>query len=274
MDISVMIFPFYPMLSSGEKSVEEFLGDLHDAGVTGLETMLCWETSDPKNWRKLTDLAKEMGMRQTAFDIGLNLVAPTPELRREVLDAAKRHIAFCREQLDCDIAMIYNSKPLEGMELEDAFKVYADVLSEVADIAAPYGITACIEDFDPVPDFVCSADSCLKVLSRAPKAGLAFDTGNFLVADDDPVEVFPRLKHLIRHVHVKEKRLLPAGSNGQKSLGGKLYENAEFGKGSARIAECVELLKGIGYDGALSIEAFGGFAEVLADARYLANCLK
>ena len=273
MDISVMIFPFYQMLTSGEMTVDKFLKELADAGVTGLETMLCWETTDPKNWRRLRDLAVDMGMRQTAFDIGLNLVAPTPELRKQTLEDAKRHIAFCREQLNCDIAMIYSSKPADGLPLEESFKIYGDVLSEVSDIAAPYGITACIEDFDPLPSFVCSADSCIKVLSRAPKAGLAFDTGNFLIADDDPVEVFPRLKHLIRHVHVKEKRLLPDDAKGQTSLAGKKYENAEFGKGAARIAECVELLKGIGYNCALSIEAFGGFNEALADARFLAHCL-
>ena len=273
MQISVMIFPFYQMLSSGEMSVEKFLDELGKAGVTGLETMLSWETRDPVNWRKLIDLSRDLGMKQTAYDIGLNLVCPTAEIRRQTLDDAKRHIAFCREQLDCDIAMIYSSKPAEGMDVEEAFKIYGDVLAEVSDIAEPYGITACIEDFDPVPNFVCSADSCLKVLQRAPKAGLAFDTGNFLIADDDPVEIFPRLKHLIRHVHVKEKRLLPSGAKGQASLARKMYENTEFGKGNAHIAECVELLKCIGFTGALSIEAFGGFEEALADARFLKNLL-
>ena len=273
MDISVMVFPFHQMISSGEMSVEKFLDELSKAGVTGLETMLSWETSDPVNWRKLIDLSANLGMKQTAYDIGLNLVCPTAEARRQTLDNAKRHIAFCRETLNCDIAMIYSSKPAEGMDIEEAIKIFGDVLAEVSNIAEPYGITACIEDFDPVPNFVCSAESCLKVLSRAPKAGLAFDTGNFLIADDDPVEIFPRLKHLIRHIHVKEKRLLPDGVNGQASLAGKMFENTEFGKGNARIPEIVELLKGIGLTGALSIEAFGGFEEALADARFLTRCL-
>ena len=273
MDISVMVFPFHQMISSGEMSVEKFLDELSKAGVTGLETMLSWETSDPVNWRKLIDLSANLGMKQTAYDIGLNLVCPTAEARRQTLDNAKRHIAFCRETLNCDIAMIYSSKPAEGMDIEEAIKIFGDVLAEVSNIAEPYGITACIEDFDPVPNFVCSAESCLKVLSRAPKAGLAFDTGNFLIADDDPVEIFPRLKHLIRHIHVKEKRLLPDGVKGQASLAGKMFENTEFGKGNARIAEIVELLKGIGFTGALSIEAFGGFEEALADARFLTRCL-
>ena len=273
MDISVMVFPFHQMISSGKMSVEKFLEELAKAGVTGLETMLSWETSDPTNWLKLRDMARDLGMKQTAYDIGLNLVCQTADIKKKTLENAKKHIAFCREQLDCDIAMIYSSKPSEGMDKEEAIKIFGDVLAEVSEIAEPYGITACIEDFDPVPDFVCSADSCLKVLSRAPKAGLAFDTGNFLIADDDPVEIFPRLKHLIRHIHAKEKRLLSDGVKGQASLAGKMFENTEFGKGNARIAEVVELLKGIGYNGALSIEAFGGFDEVLADARFLSRCL-
>ena len=273
MYISLMVFPFHQMISSGQMSVEKYLDELAKAGVTGLETMLGWESKDPANWRKLRDMARDLGMRQTAYDIGLNLVCPTAEIRKQTLEDAKRHIAFCREQLDCDIAMIYSSRPQEGMDKEEAVKIFGDVLAEVSDSAEPYGITACIEDFDPVPDFVCSADSCLKVLSRAPKAGLAFDTGNFLIADDDPVEIFPRLKHLIRHIHVKEKRLLPDGVKGQASLAGKMFENVEFGKGNARIAEVVELLKGIGFKGALSIEAFGGFDEAIADARFLSRCL-
>ena len=53
--------------------------------------------------------------------------------------------------------------------------------------------------------FVCSADTCLEALSYAPKAGLAFDTGNFLFAGDDTMTQYEHFRSKIGHVHLKDR---------------------------------------------------------------------
>lgn len=265
-----MTFPFHGMISQGTITPEQFIQDIRIAGATGIETMWGWEDKDPVNWKKLIDAAKAAGLKQACYDIGLNLVYTTQEEKNNLLAKCRERLAFARNVLDCSTVLIYSSKPAPDMPIPEAVKIFGDMLNEASIIAAEYGITVTLEDFDPLPAFVCSAKSCMDVLARAPKAGLTFDTGNFLIADDNPVEIFPLVKERIAHVHVKEKACVqPDDKPAQTSLKGLKYRGAFLGKGSAQIAECTALLKESGYKGWLSVETGASLPEAINGIKFL-----
>ncbi len=274
MKISVMTFPFHNLFAADDKNIADFLQKIQAAGATGIETMFGWETKAPASWKYLCDTAKSLGIHQACYDIGINLIYSNQEEYSDISARAKTQIAFCRETLDCGVAMFYNSKPAEGMPYPEGRKIFGEMMNELSEYAASFNVKICTEDFDPRPDFVCSADTCLEALSYAPKAGLAFDTGNFLIADDNPKDIYPRVKDRIFHVHVKEKKEVApdAVEKPQKSLAGKCYVAAPFGEGNANIADCVAFLKADGYTGWLSVESFLGPDDAIRGTAFLAKC--
>lgn len=275
MKISVMTFPFHGLFAADDKNIADFLQKIQAAGATGIETMFGWETKAPESWKALCRIAKQLGLSQACYDIGINLIYNSSDEYSDISSRAKAQIAFCRETLNCGTAMFYNSKPAEGMPYREGRKIFGEMMNELAEYAASFEVKICTEDFDPRPDFICSAESCLEALSYAPQAGLAFDTGNFLIADDNPKDIFPLVKDRVMHVHVKEKRLVPPDTEGklQKSLAGKCYLPAPYGEGNACIAECVALLKENHYKGWLSVESFLGAEDAIRGTAFLKRLL-
>ena len=275
MNISVMTFPFHRMFMEDNRSIAPFLEGIRAAGATGIETMFGFETKSPEAWNSLCHCAKQLGMTQACYDIGINLIYTNRDEYSDISSRAKTQIAFCRETLNCGTAMFYSSRPAEGMQPSEGRKIFGEMLNELSEYAASFDVKVCIEDFDPVPAFVCSADTCMDVLSYAPRAGLAFDTGNFLIADDNPKDIFPKVKDRITHVHVKEKKLVgpDAVAKPQRSLAGKCYTSAPFGEGNANIADCVALMKENKYNGWLSVESFLGQDDAIRGVAFLKNLL-
>jgi len=67
------------------------------------------------------------------------------------------------------------------------------------------------------------------------------------IADDTPVQAFPRLKELIRHVHIKD--FVP-GDPGS----GRRWVGTAIGSGQAMVRESLALVKGMEYKGWVSLE--------------------
>lgn len=272
MNISVMTFPFHGMFDNGSLSPESFIEQIAAAGATGIETMYGWENKSPKLWKRLIDAAHANGLAQACYDIGVNLVATTQEERDNALAKCAERLLFAHDTLGCKTALIYSSHPAPGMSIPEARAIFGDMLAKVSRIAKPLGITVTLEDFDPLPDFVCSAAACMEVLARAPRAGLTFDTGNFLVADDLPYEILADVIDRVVHVHVKEKkRVPPCVEHAQMSLRGVGYCNASIGDGSAQIGLCADTLLKHGYTGWFSVETIGGtLKQTLDGLKFLA----
>ncbi|MFC5649691.1 sugar phosphate isomerase/epimerase family protein [Paenibacillus solisilvae] len=76
-------------------------------------------------------------------------------------------------------------------------------LKEAAFYAEKRGIMLCLENHGR---FAASADQVLGIIRdvNSPALGSAFDTGNFLSVDDDPVQACDKLIRYIPHVHFKD----------------------------------------------------------------------
>ncbi len=256
MHLSVMLFPFHGAISKGRCQPEELVKTLHAAGATGLEPMYGWNEKDPENWRRLCLAATELGLSFTCYDIKANLVGDGAASRQQAIDTCKQQIDYAAQVLHCPTVLVYGSNVAPGMSIDDGRHLFAEQLALVAEYAKPAGITVTIEDFDPFPHFVASAQSCRHVLDLAgPDVCLTFDTGNFLNGGDQPAEIFPLVQDRIRHVHVKDKtRRVPDSLPSNTGVNGVQYKGCLIGDGAAQIGLCVELLQSSGYQKWLSIE--------------------
>jgi D-psicose/D-tagatose/L-ribulose 3-epimerase len=127
----------------------------------------------------------------------------------------------------------------------------ADVHRAAAEYAAQFGITLAVE---PLNRFECymlnSARQAAELVRKvgAPNYGYLYDTFHFNIEEDSIVSVIPETIAEIAHVHISENnRGVP-------------------GAGHIDFASVFKTLKAAGYDGWMTIEAFGAALPDLAAA--------
>jgi D-psicose/D-tagatose/L-ribulose 3-epimerase len=127
----------------------------------------------------------------------------------------------------------------------------AEVHGQAADVAAAAGLSLAIE---PLNRFECY---CLNTMADTkayvervdrPNVGALYDTVHANIEETDPVGVIAASADVIRHVHVSEN------------------DRGVPGKGHVPWRATFAALRAIGYDGWLTIEAFGTALPALAAA--------
>lgn len=263
MKLSIMLFPFHGGIVNGDLTpgglVEQFSG----AGITALEPMLSNLDAEPK-WAELLEAAKQAGMQFSCLDVGVNFIGESAADREAAMETVKRGLNFCAE-LNCPVALLPGTRPAPGMSNEDGRKIYAEGLAKAAELARPLGITTCIEDFGVYPAFACHSKDVLEVVTLAgPETKVTWDNGNFILADEMPMDALPPLWDRTCHVHIKDFKLDETGQAGLKTPSGKAYKGIRMGDGDCQITECVTELKRRNYDGWISLEV--GIAPPVDDA--------
>jgi sugar phosphate isomerase/epimerase len=263
MKLSVMLFPFHGQIVNGEMTpgglVEAFAG----AGISALEPMLSNLDAEPK-WAELLRLAKEAGMQFSCLDVGVNFIGESDADRVTAMETVKRGLDFCAE-IACPVALLPGTRPAPGMSNEDGRKIYAEGLAKSAELAKPLGIITCIEDFGVYPAFACHSRDVLEVVTLAgPETMVTWDNGNFILADEMPMDALPPLWERTCHVHIKDFLLDETGQAGLKTPSGKAYKGIPIGAGDCQVRESVAELKRLNFEGWISLEV--GQAPPVPDA--------
>ena len=145
---------------------------------------------------------------------------------------------------------------------EAGYRKFAEQLAVMCELAAQYGITVTLEDFDDSSSPCCDTAGLERLLTAVPGLRFTFDTGNFAYVLEDPAHAYARLKPYIAHVHLKDRsrdvsRSNADGSNAKADLSGMEMYPAECGGGYVGMEELVRQLLADGYAGDFSVEHFG-----------------
>jgi sugar phosphate isomerase/epimerase len=260
MKLSVMLFPFHSLLLDHSLSAGDMVRSLKKFGAHGLEPMLPGVTGDAPVWEELIATARDEGMEFTCTDIGANLIGEDDAAREASVDTVKRGVDVCVE-IGCPVALIPGTRHRPGMSPDEGRKIYSEMLARCAEATKGSGVVLTIEDFGVVPDLACSGRDCLTVIKGAgPEANIkmTFDNGNFLLADDVPVEAYALLRDDIVHVHIKD---FVIGGESLKSPTGVPHAGCLIGDGAGQVVECLDLLKQDKYKGWISLEANAADAQ-------------
>lgn len=133
-------------------------------------------------------------------------------------------------------------------------------LGELCGLAAGYGMTVTVEDFDDVTSPCCDTAGLELLLGQANGLRLTFDTGNFAHVTEDALTAYERLKPYISHVHLKDRSRDPARAfrcNEKADISGRLMYPCETGGGYIPAERLVKRLISDGYTGEFSVEHFG-----------------
>jgi sugar phosphate isomerase/epimerase len=135
--------------------------------------------------------------------------------------------------------------PLEpGQSWQHALELFVEMIKPVADHAEKEGVLLLVE---PEPGLLIeTADQFLEFMQHidSPAVGLNFDIGHAYCVGDDPATTIPRVAQYIRHFHLED------------IAASRVHQHLIPGEGAIDFAAAMQAIRGIGYDGWITIELY------------------
>ncbi|ARK10640.1 sugar phosphate isomerase/epimerase family protein [Fibrella sp. ES10-3-2-2] len=161
--------------------------------------------------------------------------------RRKNLDDARRFIDLAH-QLDCPFVRVFPDSLPTDQNRDDTLRLISDGLLELGTYAKGSSVTVLLESHGELT----RSNMLVQIMQAAehPNVGLIWDIVNMWAdASEAPAAVYQKLKPYIRHVHVKDVRI----------VAGK-HQYVQIGQGEAPLRAAIDALKAGSYDGYYSFE--------------------
>lgn len=246
----------------------DFVGTTKASGVELLSMFWNAETDIPL----VQEALRRNNLKLACFGACNNLSERDETKRRAQVQDIKTSVDMA-ELLGAKVVRIFSGDRSEGLTFEEAKVWIIEGLKEAAAYASEKGIKLCLENHG---HFAGKASQVNDIISEVGSDALrsTFDTGNFLLVDENPSEAVQQLLPLVDHVHLKDfKKVAPRGNEGKTytSLSGALYAGQAPGEGDVDLSFILSQLKGADYDGWLSVEYEGNEDQLSASARSIDN---
>ncbi|MGB7242033.1 MAG: sugar phosphate isomerase/epimerase [Sulfitobacter sp.] len=255
MKIGMCMFLWTTHVVSGHRGL---LADLKATGFDGVEIPIFEGT--PQDFAAIGKMLDALGLERTAVtaigDPAQHLISDDPTARA----AGVSHMKWA---LECSAALGADrlSGPLHSTlghfsgvgptALE--FERSVAVQREIGDAAARHGVTVCLEALNR---FECYLLNTMDGLSdhirdiNHPNIRAMYDTFHANIEETDPIGALTRNCDVVHHIHISEN------------------DRGVPGRGNIPWAETFCAIRDIGYDGWLTIEAFGrGLPDLAAATR-------
>lgn len=129
-------------------------------------------------------------------------------------------------------------------------------LKSITAYAQSRGIVLTIENYPALQTPFCSVDEVKTILEQVPDLKLTLDYGNFLVANDDPIQAYETLKSYIVNVHLKDWQFV-TDQTGIETADGKYLKSVIHGQGVMDFSTLFSKMHSDKYKGYFSFEYEG-----------------
>lgn len=228
-------------------------------GFDGVEIPV-FDTSDPAHYRALGAMLDDLGLERTAValipDEAHSPIVADARARAAALDHLKS-VADCCEALGAQVLVGPYFQPLGvftgSKPTEDELVRCAEVHRAFAPFARAAGVSLALEPLNRFEAYLLNtAEQSIAYCQRVaePQFGVLYDTFHANIEEKDPIAALKAVYEagFLNHVHISEN------------------DRGTPGTGHARIRETITALKAMGYEGWLTIEAFGRAVPELASA--------
>ncbi|WP_188454943.1 sugar phosphate isomerase/epimerase family protein [Virgibacillus oceani] len=260
MRVSVSMYSLNPTIKKENWSVLDFLEYAKRISSDGVELLdMYWRNKDDKfkEIKQVKAALKEHNLAVSAYDITNNFVKQSSEERMEEVEKVKEGIKVAK-QLGTNIIRVFAGDLRNGITYQSGKEWIVDCLKQCAVIAEEKEIYLAIENHGLLAG---KSEQIEEIIERVNSSYVkaTFDTGNFLLVNEMPREAFDRLKEKIVHVHFKDFREKHPNESvkGFQSTEGVGLIGTIPGDGQVDLSYIVDGLKGVHYDGWLSIEYEG-----------------
>jgi sugar phosphate isomerase/epimerase len=214
------------LLEEQKQSIRDALKK-HDLAISNVNAFMMNAISDPrqKYWHP-------------------SWIEPDGHYRQVRIEHTKRALTLARE-LGAPCITTEPGGPVEkGGSWSAALKLFVEMLKPVAEHAEKEGVLLLIE---PEPDLLVeTADQFLELMQHVEShaIGLNFDIGHFYCVGDDPAPTVHRLAPYIRHFHLEDIAAT------------RVHHHLIPGEGAIDFAAVFQAIRGIGYNGWVTIELY------------------
>lgn len=229
------------------------------AGFDGVEVPV-FDPSDPRHFAKLGAILDDIGLQRTAValipDEAHSPISPDAAARQGGVDHLTRVIDCCEAMGSEGLVGpwyqplgVFSGAGPTAVELERC----AEVHRKVAPLARDAGMFCALEPLNRFECYLlntCEQSSAYLDQLGEDHFGILYDTFHANIEEKDVIAALRTAwqKGHVNHVHISEN------------------DRGTPGKGHAQIHESIRELKAVGYDGWLTIEAFGKALPELAAA--------
>jgi D-psicose/D-tagatose/L-ribulose 3-epimerase len=228
-------------------------------GFDGVEVP-AFDPSDPNHFKWLGGVLDDIGLQRTVValipDEDHGPISPDAKARAGAIDHLNR-VLDCCETIGAEGLVGPWYQPLGVFSGDGATEAElsrcADVHRQIAGRARDAGLFCALEPLNRFECYMfntCEQTSAYLERLNEPGFGILYDTFHANIEEKDPIAAFHTAwaKGHVNHVHISEN------------------DRGTPGRGHAKIRETIAALKGVGYDGWLTIEAFGKALPELAAA--------
>ena len=275
MKIGVSSYSFQRLMTSGQLTQKQTIKAAKDLGFDGIE----FSSIRPEAGYTEREYAKLLAEEAAAQEMPIiNFCVPGDCVNRDPDEEITRlkGLVDIAEILGAP-SMRHDVMPGYGRyrTFPEALPTLARVCREVTEYAQTKGIRTMVENHGRVFQGSARVEALIAAVNH-PNFGLLLDMGNFLCADENPVEACGSVAHLAFHLHAKDF-IVKSGAEANPGEGFFATRNGNYlrgtivGHGNVPVYHCIRIMKNAKYDKYLSIE-FEGIEDNLNALRIgLAN---
>jgi len=267
MKLSCIPVTYFDAISSGRMPVERWLDFAAELGLDGVECgPLLIQPLGPVSAARFRKLAEARGLEVSNYTGYSDFTHPDSEVRARELEHVRANIRLALE-LGAPSLRVLTGQQRPEVSRRDGVDWVVESIRRAADEAARAGLRLNLENHTKAFtwthfDFAIRGEVFLEILDRLKDApvGVQFDIANPLVAGEDPLALFERVRERIGYVHVND--VARPG----------VFEFVHAGTGVAPIRQVLAELRRQGYQGWVGIEEASrtgeeGFRKAVAFSR-------
>ena len=272
-----------PLCKDGTMTLREWVDLAAPLGLDGLEYysgML--ELADPARWADARRTVEERGLVIPMLCCSPDFSHPDAEFRRVEIEKEKHWIRMAAA-LGAGFCRVLSGQRRPELTRAHGVELVAQSIEACLPEAERCGVTLIIEnhykdDFWSYPEFAQKMDVFCELVERVqhPRFGVNYDPSNAFLAGDDPLELLQRVKHRVVTMHASDRTLIEGTLEDlRREEGGaegyvKRLRHGEIGKGLNDYDAIFGTLRGVGFDGWISIEdGVDGMAQLQASVAFV-----
>ncbi|RAU96166.1 sugar phosphate isomerase/epimerase [Paenibacillus sp. YN15] len=271
MELSLSMWSVHRSVKENGWTVLDFVDFCNKEGIKQVELLNVFWKNAAIELPAVAAAMKSKGVRASSYAVSNDFAKEDPAERKaalqEILDALP-----VAQTLGVNVIRVFSGNLTEHVTYDNALDWIAEGLSAAAEAAGKAGITLCLENHGKLAGSGVQVKAILDRVN-SPYLKSTFDTGNFLLVDEEPLKALDVLIDDVAHVHFKD--FIQQADGRYKSLAGAAFEGVSLGLGDVDLAAIVRRLKERGYQGAyvLEYEGLGSEAEGIRKSYEFFNTL-
>ena len=249
MRMSCIPVSFFGPISQGQMTLAEWMDFAVELGLDGIECgPLLIKPLGPATPTEFRRLADARGLAVSNYTGYSDFAHPDPEVRKRELEALLKNIEAALD-LGAPSVRALTGQQWPGVRIEDGIQWVVEGIRQAAWKADRKGLRLNVENHTKAAiwthfDFAMQGEVFLRIMEglRDVPVGVQFDIANPIVADEDTLTLFEKVRSRIGYVHVNDVRR-PG-----------VFEFVPVGTGLAPVREVLSRLREQGYAGWVGIE--------------------